>query len=372
MSTWNREESDFIQRNIHLRPIQIARLFSEEFPGSSRSYDSIQKRVQRIQQIVELEFETDDLVQERVSTETKHNSIERTRNWLNDIIEYTKQSPVVPSFGPIESDNSSLVIQLSDLHFGKSTQYFDLDIASERLLSMVNEIYERIQNIQIDEIIVVLIGDLVEGEDIFASQATKLTCSVIEQTEACTKSLWKMLTALEKLFEVPIRVEHVPGNHGRMSKTASEVTNWDNVICNNLYLLSSLTDNKIHIKKNYKKFNTFKVKDKIGGMCHEGVRHTGTPATQIKIAGWIVGKSLDFLLHGHYHEWSIGGWLGNLVLANGSLCGPDDLAERMGNEGIARQGYFLVTPGKPLWGFGFIEWPHINTNELFTRKEKRK
>ena len=122
-------------------------------------------------------------------------------------------------------------------------------------------------------------------------------------------------------------------------------------------------DDKIIMNCNFETFKTFKVKDKTGMANHHGVKHTGTSNMREKVAGWIAGKQFDFMVHGHWHEWHVGNWLGRFIMGNGCMCGPDDLAEQMGKEDTARQGYFFVTPNEPIWGFGFIEWPHSNTHE---------
>jgi calcineurin-like phosphoesterase family protein len=373
MPLWVNEEIEFVKQYLRLPPVQIYELFRQEFPNSDRTYNSIQKKVLQLQEAFAPEESEEDLeeatftpdpphsplIERRVSPAVKARYTIRAREWLEELVRFSDTVTRPPAADLVDEGGSTLVIQISDLHFGKHTPFYDLQVGKDRLLDMAPEVFRRVRGVEIDEILILLIGDLVEGEDIFSNQATKLICSVIQQTEACTEGIWHMALTLEQLYPgVPIRVEHVPGNHGRMSHTASDATNWDNVICNNLYVLSGITDTVITVVKNYDKFKKFKVKDKVGLIYHEGVKHTGTPATQRKIAGWVHGKHVDFICHGHYHEWGIGGWMDVPVIKNGCLCGPDDLAEKMGNEGTARQGYFLVTPGKPLWGFGFAEWPH--------------
>ena len=89
---------------------------------------------------------------------------------------------------------------------------------------------------------------------------------------------------------------------------------------------------------------------------HHGVKHMGTPAMQLKVAGWFMNKQFDFMLHGHWHEWHVGNWIGKIVVGNGCMCGADELSERIAKEDKARQGFFYVTPGQPLGGFSFVEW----------------
>ena len=209
----------------------------------------------------------------------------------------------------------------------------------------------------IDEVVVILAGDMIEGEDIYPTQNSNLAHSAIEQVQVCSESIWQALLTFRQLFKCPVRVETVPGNHGRVSRTANEKTNWDNVIYHLLRVMSVMNkDPDLVVNCNFEEFRTFKVKDRIGLAYHHGVKHVGTPSMREKVAGWMHTKKFDFLVHGHWHEWHVGNWLGKFVIGNGCMCGPDDLAERMGQEDDARQAYFLITPGKEVWGFSFLQW----------------
>jgi predicted phosphodiesterase len=285
---------------------------------------------------------------------------ERTSAWLHTLLEYGQEYKDeiqhTPSTRIKPSNKSALCIVFSDTHFGKHTKVFDLETAKERMLS-VPDILKSRELPEIDEIHLLLVGDMVEGEDIYPTQNSHIECPAISQVEACVETVWATIVKLKTLFNVPVHVNTVPGNHGRVSHSANEKTNWDNVVYYALKLLAVMAnDPLIKVNCNFEAFKSFKVKDKVGKLYHHGVKHTGTPATKLKIAGWNDKEHFDFLVHGHWHEWHIGNWLGKFVVGNGCLCGPDDLAERMAVEDNARQAYFLVTPNQPLWGFSFIEW----------------
>ncbi|GAF67849.1 unnamed protein product, partial [marine sediment metagenome] len=246
---------------------------------------------------------------------------------------------------------------------------FNLEKARERLLSIAPEIHQRMKGHKIDEIALAVVGDTVEGEDIYPTQASHVLCSTIDQVMACAEALWELLVLLRKLFKVPVRVICVPGNHGRAGKTVSEKTNWDNVVYHSIRLLMRhYKDSDLSLECDFNPFRTFVVKDKKGLAYHEGVKHSGTPAMQVKIAGWMFNWECDFMVHGHFHEWKVGDWNGKIIVSNGSLVGPNDLSDRLAKDTPARQAYWLITPGEPLHSFGFVEWeedeiPH-NEEEL--------
>ena len=375
--TWTGPEIEFLTRHLADTTKDTYDFYSAEF-GNHRTYDSVQKKLKRLRDAigdVQAEDEEDifdnlnsvidksNIKIPHVTIREKRESKKHAREWLQEIVELTrdevrKTSSVITS-GTVRSDKSSLVVVMSDTHYGKQTPYFDLEVARERARDLPARIFSTTLP-EIDEIVLILAGDMIEGEDIYATQNNHIECPVFEQTQVCSESLWETILLFRELFKCRVRVETCPGNHGRMSKTANEKTNWDNVVYHLLRLMAQFHgDPEIVVNANFDVMTTFPVKDKVGLAYHHGVKHTGTPAMREKIAGWNKTKKFDFLVHGHWHEWHVGNWMGKFVLGNGCMCGPDDLAETMGKEDDARQGWFLVTPGQPIWGFSFVEWPTV-------------
>lgn len=379
MTLWTPAEITFLSEQLQEPTKEIYGNFCDQY-GSCRSYDSVQKKIKKLRDAFSDADENNEgdetlsdelegflgiptpgqvLFTPHVTTEKKTRSKEEAKAWLTELVEAASQLDLSgPSHATaVVGDKASLVIVLSDTHFGKHTKAFSLGTAYDRLLSMPDLIVAKGATPPIDEVVVLLVGDMVEGEDIYATQSNHIECSAIEQVQACSRAIWHFLLKLQEVFKVKVRVETVPGNHGRVSKTANEQTNWDNVVYHILNVMANMRDDEdLVVNCNFHTFHTFPVKDKTGLIYHHGVKHTGTSAMREKVAGWAHGKKFDFLVHGHWHEWHVGNWLGKFVVGNGCLCGPDDLAERMGKEDIARQAYFFVSPEKPVWGFSFVEW----------------
>jgi predicted phosphodiesterase len=254
---------------------------------------------------------------------------------------------------------------LSDLHFGQHNKGFDIEVAKKRIAELPERLLDATCPTVVDEVVVLMMGDMVEGEDIYPSQAHHLVCSAMEQVEIAAASLWDMIKKMRELFKVPVRVVCCPGNHGRTGYGSHEKSNWDNMLYHALKIVAKeYGDKNIGIDCDYSDFKTFMVKDKKGMIYHHGVKHNGTPAMREKIAGWVYAKEFNFMCSGHWHEWKVGCWAEALWMANGSLCGPNDLSERIAQEGPARQGYFFVSTGRPLWGFSYIEWKNNTLNEI--------
>ena len=375
---WSGPEIEFLTRHLGEETKEIVNLFNEEF--ENRTYDSVQKKVKNLRDafsdiqneetqnndfVVDeieavVEQQAPDLKIPHVTAAEKRAARQDAETWLREIVEYTRReishisNVVTPE--AVRSDKTTLVVVLSDLHFGKFTEYYSMEIGRQRLRAIPVELKGKALP-EIDEVLIVLVGDVVEGEDIYATQNARIECPVIDQSKAASQAIWETILLFKQIFNCKIRVETAPGNHGRMSKTANEKSNWDNVVYHLVWAMAQVyNDPDIEIKVNFKQFNVFKTKGHKIGIYHEGVKHASTPAMREKIAGWAVSKDVDILCHGHWHEWHIGNWLGRIVVANGCLCGPDDLAEKMAKEDNARQAWFLLEEGKPPYGFSFLEW----------------
>ena len=374
MNIWETSEVKFLADNLHLGTKEICLKYCDQFGSEQRTYDSIQKKVKKlrdaygdepddtdlqevIDQVDKLLAGGEKLLIPDVNAQRKRELKDEAKWWLEGIIE-SSSSIEFTDIQATQGTGTSLCVLISDSHIGKQNNHYNLEIAKQRIDDMPNKILSQEGNIGVDEVVLLFAGDLIEGEDIFRTQAHHLECPAIEQVQIASESFWNMILKFHQFYDCPVRVVTVPGNHGRMSRTANEKTNWDNVIYHILKVMAQGYGNdNIIIDCNFDQFKVFDVKDKKGMLYHQGVKHTGTPSMREKVAGWSSRKQFDFMCHGHWHEWHVGNWLGRFVIANGCLCGPDDLAERMAKEDTARQAYFFVSPGMPLYGFGVIEWP---------------
>ena len=348
---WTSTETEFIQEHLEETTRNVFTKFGKRFGSKYRSYDSVQKKVFHLRPLRK-EIEFLELSQVPTTGEKRIEKEEISR-WLQELSSLSKTIPrAFPSSN--KQGGESLILLLSDLHFGKVTPFFDITEAKYRLQDIIHQILSKPRP-YINEIIIVLAGDLVEGEDIFSNQNSSLEVPAIHQVKEVTAALWKMICQFESTFSVPVRIETAPGNHGRVSKTASGLTNWDNVVYEMLSLLIGMSDNKnLGINCNFKPFGTFEVKGKKGLIYHHGVKHLGTPAMQTKIAGWLLSKEFDFMVHGHWHHWKIDTFMDRIIVSNGSLCGPDDLSEQIAKETMAKQAYFFI--GEEIHGFNSAYW----------------
>jgi hypothetical protein len=396
MAKWTNAELDFLDQYISQRPIDVYGRFAQEFGADSRSYDAVQKQLKKLRNdnelapadsAIELDIveaplttreplELDDSGQEllrRLQPQRLANRERAAENRMaadvfvdnlvsmSDAYRYRMSEQRTHD---LQGEGSSLVILLSDTHCGKLTKYFNSDKFTERILSIPEKLSaDGAVPADLQEIVVVLAGDMIEGEDIYHTQAHHIEHAVIDQVQIAVRAFWQLVLGLKDRYGVPIRVETCPGNHGRVSRTANGKSNWDNVIYQTLGITAeAVNDPNIVVNVNMENFYTFPVRDKSGLIYHHGTKHTGTPSMKAKLAGWLHNKDYDFMMHGHWHQWEVGTQFGRPIVKNGSLCGEDDLSEQMAVFDPPRQGYLVVRDGKSINQFGFLEWENVELN----------
>jgi predicted phosphodiesterase len=245
------------------------------------------------------------------------------------------------------SDNESLVVLLSDFHVGKVVQdessrcLFDVAKAIVRIDSLRETVWQiLVKNMLVDEVVLILAGDLVDGEGIYPGQEMHLEVHVADQIKAVTTSLWKLITDLSG--ELKVRVVTCRGNHGRTG--LSDEANWDNIVYQQLEILADMqNDSHLAVKNLYGNFNTFEVRGWKGLVRHNAPMQADTGAAIAKFAGWHSIHQYDFLCYGHWHHWGVMTWNGKPLFRNGSLGGGDDYAEGFGAYDYPTQLAFIVS-----------------------------
>jgi hypothetical protein len=357
MTEWTEQETSFLSSSLYIDTKELILQFFEEF-GLGRSSDSVRNKIKRLR-----ERAAKDIVRDSAENDSPLSLLDpyiakqQAGLWLRAIASESSGFSFCRT-PPIKSNNRSLVLMISDVHWGKQTKTYNMNIADQRILSIPETLRSKTLP-DFDEIVVLLLGDLVEGEDIHAHQNSVNEAPVITAYKRGTRTIWRLLLLLKQLFDTPIRVETDPGNHGRMSKSSHPHSNWDNAIYESLAMISEFSgDIGISINVNLEDFCVVEVKNKKILLSHRGVKHAGTPAMTSKIAGWAISKDIDIVAHGHWHSYAFDSYIDKLRISNGSVVGPDDLAESMAKEDPPRQAYFIVDPNIPggIDSSSFIQW----------------
>jgi hypothetical protein len=352
MKKWTKPEEDFLSAHITEDPRETALLFLEKF-GLERSQDSIRKKVNRLRETLPKTSDCNSPFSLLDPVIAK----QQVQMWLRAVASESKGLSL--SRAPtLKSNERSLVIVISDVHWGKKTKRFNMEIASQRILSIASTLWNT-DLPEFDEIVVLLLGDLVEGEDVFAHQQSVIEAPVIAAHKKGTETIWKLLLTLKDLFGVPVRVECAYGNHGRMSKTAHPSSNWDNAIHSSLAMISQFSKKPgIQVNLCLDEFNLIDIKGVKTLLLHEAPKNLSTPTTLLKFSGWIISKDIDLLVSGHWHNFGVDKYLGRTRIANGSVPGADDLAEKIAREDPACQAYFFIDPEIPGYvsNINYIQW----------------
>lgn len=118
-------------------------------------------------------------------------------------------------------DPESVLVCLGDWQLGKQTPDYNSEVCAERIERLADKV-EMLTEIQrkdhpVDDIVIALLGDLVEGEDIFPGQQHRIDASLYRQIFDGAQILAGFVRRMASIFP-NVRVVGVIGNHGRIGR----------------------------------------------------------------------------------------------------------------------------------------------------------
>lgn len=262
-----------------------------------------------------------------------------------------------PVYNPkLHKSTESAVILLSDVHIGKiirdqttSNVIVDTNITLQRLRSVKEHIEHLIEDhlpkaVQVEEIVLLLCGDLVDGENIYASQPHHIDMPVINQVAATVAIIWDIIDHFANKYP-SIHIGCIPGNHGRSSskrEAVAEVSNWDNAIYMQLDTMIRLSHHK-NIAIDYALINahTINVRGWTGLLRHIGVKGDTSPSDRAKLGEWYAHYKFDWMACGHFHQPGLLYWNTKPIFRNGSVIGVDWYSEELAK---------MTPPFQWVWG----------------------
>lgn len=366
--SWSDQEKTLLEVvRSTLSTREIAELFS--LLGLSRSVDAIQKQAKKLGIYFKdygepaqhgLTPDEQSALKKVISTRTAHlHSIEvpiydspsqkakhttKRREAVSEmLLELREIRNSTPRYGSTSTERAtdkegeSLVVLLSDWHIGRNIvdsecnkTVYNIDKGIQRIEETADRVigmFTQDELDKFDEVVVLLIGDHVDGEGIFPHHEMHITEHAAEQVLRCTKATWNMLQQFSEVFPL-VRIVTTKGNHGRSG--SSPEANWDNMVYQQLELLVDMTpDSNMTIKNRYGEFATVDIRGWKGLLRHKAPVQADTSAGIAKFAGWHGIHSWDFFCFGHFHHWGVFTWMGKPIFRNGSLPGGDDYAETL-------------------------------------------
>lgn len=129
----------------------------------------------------------------------------------------------------------SCVLHLTDWQLGKHTETYTAEVCRDRVEQTVRKTL-RLTEIQraaypVDECVVMLGGDMIEGVGVFPGQAFEVDSTAFEQVFEAANIIESVLVTLLEHFP-SVRVYEVAGNHGRIGRKGENPRkdNWDRVL----------------------------------------------------------------------------------------------------------------------------------------------
>jgi len=256
-----------------------------------------------------------------------HSKEELILDAVRETLEESPRSISVPPAPRLKrkrgADEEIAILHLSDIQLGKVTKTYDTAVAEERVLAACRKAALiadlRRSMATIDEIHVYLGGDMVEGEDIFPTQAHEIDSSLLQQAVVNGPRIFSK-AVLYLMSQFPrVRLQAVAGNHGRngpKGTRSNPETNWDSVLyhCLRMILLGieELPRGEMKGRLEFPLSSDFYVVDRVfdwGNLVVHGHQIGGGFAgfpwygTAKKAWGWIdaIEEPWNNLFFGHFH-----------------------------------------------------------------------
>lgn len=242
--------------------------------------------------------------------------------------------------------HETAVLCIGDCQIGRVTPQYNSKIFLESLENLTQKVLDVTKILRsgyvLDDLVVLLMGDVVDGQGIFATQAYSLDHNVVDQVfKVALPGFLKAINTLATSFP-QITVYGVAGNHGRTGKELPLESNWDMVF---YYALSGAlrgisfdpTPNPLQIIKIRGKRLLLTHGDLIRSM-------SGQPAQSIinRALRWqqSVG-AFDNIICGHFHHTIMNDFNNFELLINGTFLKGDEYAlNNMGLTSSNKQLFF--------------------------------
>lgn len=291
--------------------------------------------------------EQDQLLNELVSFNQFKELIEKT------IPIWKSPKATIPMMNKRAVPNRSLCVIISDVHIGKKVPGYDFAIFKQMLITLFEGIYTEVNQKNVEEVVLFLDGDIVDGESIYPGHRNFICMSVAEQAIEGAKLLADMILVLSQLCKV--RVECIAGNHGRPGKKGETTleNNWDSVLYAMIKVhLKFVLNVNVNIHYDWKAF--VKVQERTIMAFHGDDVIRGNPLTNLPNAVvkwsdmWRNQHTFDTTVSGHFHLPMLSLDVnGRECFMNGSFSPAEDYTEKV-IKSIARKGQvtFIVEGNK--------------------------
>ncbi len=250
-------------------------------------------------------------------------------------------------------EQETCVVHISDTQIGKKTPTYDFTIAEKRMKQLAKTVEKivaaRRTSAKIERCVILVGGDIVEGETIFSHQPWTVDGDLWEQAIKKAPTIISNFIIEMSAYFREVHVAAVPGNHGRSApknSSASPRTNFDMIatIITRLIVSNSLKDDRVTWDVDHDSF--YRVVDVEGhnlllvhgDQISGGGGIGGYPLTGLakKVAGWgaSIPEHWESIFLGHFHRPMAGVIQSKMFYANGTTESDNDFAlEIIGESG---------------------------------------
>jgi predicted phosphodiesterase len=241
----------------------------------------------------------------------------------------------------VDTKGDTLVIQLTDFHAGKIVKnqegeiIYNEEIFRNRINRLCEQALKLLDNniskgVPIRDVVLLLNGDLCNGENIYLTQAFEQEAAPPAQVMLVIDVLTKLIISLLKR-NLPVRVIGIRGNHGRTAKDTDVASNWDLMTYEILDFWSKLVlkNPKLQIKFAETEHIVFDIRGHKFMMRHIAPEQCDSPAGRVKINEWARQFEVESIIFGHYHHAGIFDCDNVRVIRGGSTVGGDSLSDSM-------------------------------------------
>jgi len=229
---------------------------------------------------------------------------------------------------------------ISDVHIGRKTRSFNRDIVEQRLSRLIEEVARRVSG----TVHVMLLGDIVDGENVFNGQGYESDMDVDEAIDVAVQ--W--LDRLYEKVEGDVRFHCVVGNHGRANRYGSQKANWDLVVYKRLR--DRLGDNVVEVFEDWYgivevgRWRYLLMHGDNVKMYHN-IPWYGIVQSVMRLRA--AGLEFDVCCLGHFHTAFQLQWNDISILGNGTMLTGDDYSLRLGLKSCNEFWLFGVGKSRP-------------------------
>lgn len=183
------------------------------------SWSDLDSEAREADQMARLKRERDSLARRLYEAKNRHDDyLLAVTKAVGEAVAGVSVRPVRVPARSVPDHGLVVIAQLSDLQTGKITPDYNTEVCRERVLRYADEIIKIGRTHKSRECVVPMLGDIIEGCDIFPGQSYLVDSTLYDQVFNTTPViLADFLRQLLTYFRT-VRVEAVQGNHGRIGR----------------------------------------------------------------------------------------------------------------------------------------------------------